>query len=117
MCDIRGHHDVLNDTFKVIRVSNTALGADRSTFMTHRAIYQQFLKYTTSSIPCNAIGIVNSQHRVCYVGINDHYKYARWFPVHVREMMNVRLKHPALCRQFADGCFTIAKTQNLFSMI
>ena len=37
--------------------------------------------------------------------------------MHVREMMNVRVKHPALYRQFADGCFTIAKTQNPFSVI
>ena len=37
--------------------------------------------------------------------------------MHVREMMNVRVKHPALYRQFADGFFTIAKTQNPFSMI
>ena len=32
-------------------------------------------------------------------------------------MVNVRVKHPALYRQFADGFFTIAKTQNSFSMI
>ena len=31
--------------------------------------------------------------------------------------MNVRVKHSALYRQFADGFFTIAKTQNPFSMI
>ena len=31
--------------------------------------------------------------------------------------MNVRVKHPALYRQFADVFFTIAKTQNPFSMI
>ena len=37
--------------------------------------------------------------------------------MHVREMMNVRVKHRALCIQFADGFFTIAKTQNSFSMI
>ena len=37
--------------------------------------------------------------------------------MHVREMMNVRVKHPALYKQFADGFFTIAKRQNSFSMI
>ena len=31
--------------------------------------------------------------------------------------MNVRVKHPALYRQFADGFFSIAKTQNHFSVI
>ena len=30
--------------------------------------------------------------------------------------MNVRVKHPALYRQTVDGFFTIAKTQNSFSM-
>ena len=49
--------------------------------------------------------------------ILDHYNYARWLPVHVRNMMNERVKHPALYRQFADGFFTFAKTQNPFSMI
>ena len=75
------------------------------------------MKYTTSSISCNAIVVVNSQHRVCYVGINDHYNYANWVPVHVRDMMNVRVKHPALYRQFADAFFTTAQTQNPLSMI
>ena len=52
-----------------------------------------------------------------WVFILDHYNYSRWLPVHVRDTMNVRVKHPALCRQFADGFFTIAKTQNPFAMI
>ena len=52
-----------------------------------------------------------------WVFILDHYNYARWLPVHVRHMMNVRVKHPALYRQFADGFFTIAKTQNPFAMM
>ena len=52
-----------------------------------------------------------------WVFILDHYNYARWLPVHVRDMMNVRVKHPALYRQFADGFFTIAKPQNTFAMI
>ena len=49
--------------------------------------------------------------------ILDHYNYARWLPVHVRDMMNVRVKHPYLYRQFADGFITIARRQNPFSMI
>ena len=40
--DIRGQHDVLKVTFKVIRVSKTTLGAERSTFMTHRAYINNF---------------------------------------------------------------------------
>ena len=33
--------------------------------------YQQFLKYITSGISCNVIVVVNSQHCVCYIGINE----------------------------------------------
>ena len=49
--------------------------------------------------------------------ILDHYNYARWLPVHVRDTMNVRVKHSDPYRQFADGFVTIAKTQNPFSII
>ena len=118
MCDIRGQNEVLKVTFKVIRVSKTALGAERSTLMT-QGLYQQFLKYTTSSI-YRVMPLSSSIHNIAfviYVGINDHYNYARWLPVHVRDMMNVRVKHAALYRQFADGFFIIAKTQDPFSMI
>ena len=40
-----------------------------------------------------------------WVFILDHYNYARWLPGNVRDMMNVRVKHLALYRQFADGFF------------
>ncbi len=49
--------------------------------------------------------------------ILDHYNYARWLPVHVRDLLNLPMKHPHLYRQFADGFFSIAKTCNPFSMI
>ena len=69
--DIRGQHEVVKVTFKVIRVSKTTLGAERSTFMTHRAYINNFGN-TLHLVSCNAIVVDNSQHRVCYVGINDH---------------------------------------------
>ena len=52
--DIRGQHEVLKVKFKVIRVSNTALGAEWRAFMTHRAYINNFwntlhLVYTTSA--------------------------------------------------------------------
>ena len=40
--DIRGQHDVLKVKFKVIRVSKTALGAERRTFITHLAYINNF---------------------------------------------------------------------------
>ena len=33
--------------------------------------------------------------------ILDHYHYARWLPVHVRDMLNLQMKHPHLYEQFA----------------
>ena len=66
--DIRGQHEVLKVTFKVIRVSKSRTKHIYDTY----GLYQQFLKYTTFNISCNAIVVDNSQHRVCYVGINDH---------------------------------------------
>ena len=49
--------------------------------------------------------------------ILDHYHYARWLPVHVRDMLNLQIKHPNLYKLFADGFFTVAKTRNPFSLI
>ena len=40
--EIRCQHKVLKVTFKVIRVSKTALGAERRAFMTHRAYINNF---------------------------------------------------------------------------
>ena len=49
--------------------------------------------------------------------ILDHYNYAHWLPVHVRDMLNLENKHQDLYKQFADGFFTVAKTSNPFSLI
>ena len=40
--DIRGQHEVLKVTFPVIRVSKTALGAERRAIMTYRAYINNF---------------------------------------------------------------------------
>ncbi len=57
--DIRGQHDVLKVKFKVIRVSKTALGAERTTFMTHLAYINNY------HLVAYIIVVVNSQHCVC----------------------------------------------------
>ena len=49
--------------------------------------------------------------------ILDHYNYARWFPVYVRNIINLQIKHPDLYNHFAEGFFAFAKTQNPFSLI
>ena len=37
--------------------------------------------------------------------------------MHVRDILNLQIKHPDLYKQFAEGLFTIAKTNNPFSLI
>ena len=112
--DIIGQLEVLKVTFKVIRVSKTTLGAERSTFMTQRAYINNFWITLHLVYRVMPLSSTTTSRLLCF---NDHYNYARWLPVHVRDMMNVRVKHPALYTQFADGFGTIAKTQNPFSMI
>ena len=64
--DIRGQHEVLKVTCPVIRVSKTALGAERRAIMTHRAYNQQFLKYITSSI-YRVMPLSSSIHNIAFV--------------------------------------------------
>jgi hypothetical protein len=47
----------------------------------------------------------------------DHTHYARWLPVHIRDMLNLPSSHPDVYEQFMLGKFTVAKTQNNFSCI
>jgi hypothetical protein len=47
----------------------------------------------------------------------DHTNYARWIPIHLRDMINLRVKHPAVHKEFMLGNFTIRKTGRAFSNI
>ena len=97
--DIRGQHEVLKVRFMVIRVSKTVLGAERCTFLTYRGYINTF--WNTLHLD-HVMPLLLSIHNIA---------------LHVRDTMNVRVKHPALYRQFADGFFTIAKTQNPLSLV
>ena len=45
----------------------------------------------------------------------DHTHYSRWLPVHIRDMMQLSKKHPAILAEFEAGKFTVHKTRNKFS--
>ena len=45
----------------------------------------------------------------------DHIHYSRWLPVHIRDMMQLSKKHPAILAEFEAGKFTVHKTRNKFS--
>jgi hypothetical protein len=46
-----------------------------------------------------------------------HTNYARWIPVHLRDMVTLAIKHPSVFAQFLAGNFTVKKTTHAFSAI
>jgi len=47
----------------------------------------------------------------------DHINYARWIPVHLRDLAELTTKHPEVAKNFNAGNFTVQKTKRLFSAI
>ena len=47
----------------------------------------------------------------------DHTNYARWIPVHLRDMAELSTKHPEIAKEFSEGNFTVRKTNRVFSAI
>ena len=47
----------------------------------------------------------------------DHTNYARWVPVHLRDMAELPKTHPNTYRGFNAGHFTVQKTKRIFSSI
>lgn len=47
----------------------------------------------------------------------DHTNYARWLPVHVRDMMLLSQKHPEVYAEFMKGNFVVQKSTRKFSLI
>ena len=47
----------------------------------------------------------------------DHVHYARWLPVHIRDMVCLAEKHPDVAAKFHMGHFTFKKTRHAFSAI
>ena len=47
----------------------------------------------------------------------NHGNYARWLPVHIRDMSSLPEVHPDVFREFSDGKFVVLKTNRPFSAI
>ena len=47
----------------------------------------------------------------------NHTNYARWLPVHIRDLKQLGAQHPAVEDAFKAGKFTVKKTQRRFSAI
>ena len=44
-----------------------------------------------------------------------HTNYARWIPVHPRDMVTLATKHASIYAHFLAGNFTVKKTNHVFS--
>ena len=49
--------------------------------------------------------------------VTDHTNYARWLPVHVRDMVQLPQKHPQLYAEFLKGNFVVQRSAHKFSLI
>ena len=47
----------------------------------------------------------------------NHHNYARWLPVHIRDMITLKEKHPTVLQQFLKGHFVVQKSNSRFSMM
>ena len=47
----------------------------------------------------------------------DHTNYARWIPVHLRDMTELANKYTDVFTKFSKGHFTVQKTKGIFSAI
>ena len=45
----------------------------------------------------------------------DRVNYARWLPIHLRDMASLQMFHPKIAEEFANGNFTVRKTSKAFS--
>ena len=47
----------------------------------------------------------------------DQTNYARWIPVHLKDMAELPERHPEIARMFREDSFTVHNTTNVFSSI
>ena len=47
----------------------------------------------------------------------DHTNYARWLPVHIRDMSTLNTMHPEIAAEFTEGNFVVRKSRRTFSAI
>ena len=47
----------------------------------------------------------------------DHTNYARWVPVHVKDLVELPVKHPEVYAEFMKGNFVVQRSHHKFSLI
>ena len=61
---------------------------------------------------------INSLTKIvpCFFAL-DHHHYARWLPVHIRDIITLEKPCPAVAREFQNGNFVVKKSLRAFSKI
>lgn len=52
-----------------------------------------------------------------YFFANNNVNYARWIPVHLRDMLSLEQCHPQVAREFNNGNFVVHKSHRAFSAL
>jgi hypothetical protein len=52
-----------------------------------------------------------------YFFANNNIHYARWVPIHLRDMMSLEQQHPQVAAEFDKGNFVVHKTSREFSAL
>ena len=47
----------------------------------------------------------------------DLVNYSRWLPIHIRDLVNIKERHPSVYPELKDGKFVVQKSKHLFSKI
>ena len=47
----------------------------------------------------------------------DFVNYSRWLPIHIRDLVNLKERHPSVYAEFQQGMFVVQKSKHLFSKI
>lgn len=61
--------------------------------------------------------IESLSHIVPWFFALDRTNYARWIPVHLRDMVGLKQSHPDIYAEFMNGKFVVKKTRHAFSAI
>lgn len=74
------------------------------------------LVFVRSLRECNISGYIQSPvELMLWFFVLDHFNYARWLSVHIRDMQELPITNPAVYVEFVKGKFTVNKTCNKFS--
>ena len=52
----------------------------------------------------------------CFFALN-RTNYERWLPVHIKDALELKIRHPLIYKEFSNGCFTGQKSNKRFSFI